>query len=278
MLGPMGMKTVLVLLIAVSATACEKKACTLVGCNDQASIAIRRGDDGALPLVVEVDIDGRKVTCTPQQTESTCGSDVRIAPSGRLEEVVTVTGTPSRVNVVLSSGAQRSFDLSYSASRPNGPGCDPICRQASASWDLPPPIDGGASDGSVADGPTDGARSDATVDAPADASLPGDALPDGSSSDARFRCGTSTCSAGEVCVTKQIAGGACFPVGDAGCPAGYSPAFPCCVADPVYQCTTRPAACGAGLTCACAGPSLCGSGFLCSTLDSEQIRCTLLAP
>jgi hypothetical protein len=294
----------MLVLAAVAAAGCEKKtACTLIGCSDQASISLSRADDVPPPGVTEVDVDGRKVTCPTQQSESTCAPDVRISlraidvcgpststsssptchPSGRFTEVITISGTPSHVVVTLSTGAQRAFDLSYSSSRPNGAGCDPLCRQANVDWQLESSVsDGGTGDAPGPDAAAD-QRADTAIDQSADTAIDQNAdtaidqRPDAGSDGAALRCGTTSCAAGEVCVRRQVVGGACFTPGDASCPPGFSAGSPCCVPDPSYRCAPRPAACGTGLDCACASATLCGSGFNCGT-SGDEIRCTLLAP
>jgi hypothetical protein len=91
-------------------------------------------------------------------------------------------------------------------------------------------------------------------------------------------CGNTTCAGGNVCVRQQTVGGACFPPGDGGCPAGSSPGDPCCVRDPTYTCKPLPAACNGTLTCDCGRQALCTSGNICATPTPSEIDCTLQAP
>jgi hypothetical protein len=297
------LSSVFLLLGAVAGCVQRGGACSLIGCTDQVSLAIHRADWSRLSLGGVLDIGGRKVTCpalNPPQTRGSCDTDVTIevreladcreaasggavsqtcTPNGRFELVVTIRGTPPRVVVTLTSGAtmvaQRSFELAFTSSRPNGPGCEPVCRQSSERWELPvDPGDAGAADVAL-DSAADSA--DSAGGAPGDA--PGEGRPDAAADTAgNVVCGTIRCSSNDVCVRRQTAGGACLPVGDAGCPAGSSPGGPCCVADPSFACAPRPAGCGSGLSCACAASALCTSGFNCSTSGNDQIRCTLLAP
>jgi hypothetical protein len=303
------------LLAAVSPGCVRSHACTTIGCANQATIAIHRPDWATLALAVELDIDGRKVLCAapgPQQGGAPCDSNVSLetrqlsdchdtstdgaisqtcTPNGRFEEVITIRGTPDLVAVTLkSAGAvvgQRTFQLAYTSSRPNGPDCDPLCRQSTQTWEI------GASDTDAGGGDTANAPADATRDAATDATAdaPNDARPDaitsldaptdGAPTDSLGggpTCGTMTCAAGDVCVRVQTLGGACFMPGDAGCPAGFSPGVVCCEADPTFHCAPRPPACGSTLTCACAASALCTPGRTCTTPTTTQINCTLLAP
>jgi hypothetical protein len=302
-----------VFLLALSPGCVQSEACTGIWCSDQASVAIHRADWMMVSLAAEVEIDGRKVVCPvpdPQQIGGPCDKDVSIAvrqlvdchetssgssrtqtcnPNGRFEQVITIRGTPAQVGVTLKSGAavvgQRTFQLTYTSSRPNGPGCDPLCKQSGQTWELAGQgADGGGGD--VVDASAEAsadARADAAVDAPSDthpdAGTANDAPEDVATIDSLAdgpTCGTMTCAGDEVCVRVQVLGGACFQPEDGGCPAGYSSGGPCCVADPSFHCAARPTACGSTLTCACAG-SLCTSGYTCAPRANE-IDCTLLAP
>ena len=159
---------VLVLLLVPASLACfEEKLCTTIGCQDQASITVRCPDGNTPPLSVELDLDGRRVTCPAPMartaggsacddpsvrvahrelsdcTESRSGTSVSLTcvPNGKLEQVITIVGTPRRVGATLTAdgtvAGQRSFDMTYLTVYPNGPDCDPGCKQRSEVWDLP---------------------------------------------------------------------------------------------------------------------------------------------
>jgi hypothetical protein len=161
---------VLVLLLVPASLAChafEQKACTTRGCQDQASITVRRPDWNPPPFAVELDLDGRRVTCPAPMarsaggiacddpsvrvahrelsdcTESRSGTNVSLTcvPNGKLEQVITIVGTPKRIVATLTAdgavAGQRNFDMTYTAVYPNGPDCDPGCKQRSEVWDLP---------------------------------------------------------------------------------------------------------------------------------------------
>jgi hypothetical protein len=142
----------------------ESKACTAIGCSNGATITIHNADFSTPPLAVTLEIDGQTRACpAPARGQSAnCGPDVAIThreradckemrtatavsvsctPNGTFEQVVAIQGTPARVAVALRQDlnevGQRTFDLSYETVYPNGPDCDPGCKQTMASWPLP---------------------------------------------------------------------------------------------------------------------------------------------
>jgi hypothetical protein len=152
-------KLALAVMLSALAPACEK-VCTLVGCGDSATLSLRRADGARPDFALELEIDGRRVTCA--SAEQTCdmgvtttvrpladcheerGADFRrlvCTPNGRFEQVISLGGTPARVSVTVKSPngatAQQTFALVYQTTQPNGPGCEPICKQASESWEIP---------------------------------------------------------------------------------------------------------------------------------------------
>ena len=63
-------------------------------------------------------------------------------PNGRVEQVITFSGTPQRVVVTLTAAgtdvvSRADFQLKYETVHPNGEDCEPVCRQAAESWELP---------------------------------------------------------------------------------------------------------------------------------------------
>jgi hypothetical protein len=102
-------------------------ACTRIGCASGVAIEI----NGALPDSYTVTLFApgeapRVIHCAPAQEcmgrvffEDVAASDVEI-------EIAGDAGWRER----------RTVSLSYTTSQPNGPGCPPICRQASARVDL----------------------------------------------------------------------------------------------------------------------------------------------
>ena len=141
----------LVLFLVPASLACfEEKICTLRGCQDQASITLRRPDGKTPPLSVELDLDGRRVTCPAPMARTAGGQacdDVNVQvehrelSDGKLEQEITIVGTPKRVGATLTAdgavAGQRNFDMTYMTVYPNGPDCDPGCKQRSELWELP---------------------------------------------------------------------------------------------------------------------------------------------
>lgn len=155
------------LLLVGATAACERsQACTLIGCQDQASINIRKVNGLAPEATLSLELDGRLVECPAPAAGSsaTCDADVTVearervscteeardgarvltcVPTGAFEEVVTIRGTPAAVRVTARSAdgfvAERTFQPTYQTSRPNGPDCEPACRQWSEIWTLPEP-------------------------------------------------------------------------------------------------------------------------------------------
>jgi hypothetical protein len=88
-------------------------------------------------------VDVRPATvCTPFETGGAKGLKCDPVP-GQIEEIITVPGTPSSVQVVQSVDGvvilEQGVTPTYASQQPNGPGCDPICHSAGASWTIPSP-------------------------------------------------------------------------------------------------------------------------------------------
>lgn len=155
-----------IMLVAGGAGGCDRwgvHACTEIGCQDQVSLSVRRADGAPPGLAVSLDLDGRQVECAaPQAGASTaCGTDVslevrellscteertqdarilRCVPTGKFEEVISIQGTPARVRVTVQADGtltERTFEPQYKTVQPNGPDCEPTCRQWSEVWALP---------------------------------------------------------------------------------------------------------------------------------------------
>ncbi|MES1172644.1 MAG: hypothetical protein ABUL77_05365 [Bacteroidota bacterium] len=160
------MRVIVILLVGLAAPGCFTKsgACTLIGCTDQATIGIQKENGGPVTVALALDIDGRAVTCPAPALNgfASCDTQVTVASrevqtcveettatakvlrcsgSGRFEQVVTINGTPKVVRITASDAGgvvgERSFQPLYATLRPNGPDCDPVCRQWGADWVLP---------------------------------------------------------------------------------------------------------------------------------------------
>jgi hypothetical protein len=102
-------------------------------------------------------------------------------------------------------------------------------------------------------------------------------------------CGARACTSSELCVRPSCGGAAprCNPVPDGGqCPTGWtyrsfcntspSPGPGCeeppCT-PPAPFCTTRPASCGATVTCGCLPTNVCQSGGGCGLISNGEVIC-----
>jgi hypothetical protein len=164
----MSSKVPLLACLLLGHAACLGKTCNEVGCLDQASITVRGPGGTTPPLAAQLQIDGRQVTCPAPMvggvgvacddravhiahrelgdcTEVRTATAVsqRCVPNGRFEQVITVAGTPQRIVARLMADTtvvgERTFELSYTSVRPNGDGCDPVCRQRAETWELAAP-------------------------------------------------------------------------------------------------------------------------------------------
>jgi hypothetical protein len=149
-------------------------ACTLIGCADNFTASAQRAD-GSIPdgaHRIEVLADGTTLRCAftlPLATspnggvlQPTCdaGLTVTVMPAqlciqtqgdsstsgtcnaipGRFVENVTLSGAPGQVHVWQYVDDVPILDAAvapqYQERRPNGPGCSPVCRQASVAWTM----------------------------------------------------------------------------------------------------------------------------------------------
>ena len=158
------------LVVAVFAAAgCETKVCTTAGCTDQFTASLSRAD-GSFPAgahQVDVTADGVTMSCTFSFAGSGVGAtcppelDVTVGPAttcmefqvgnatgyrcdpipGQFIEQLTLRGARRDVRVVQSVDGVVMLDQSiaptYKLTRPNGPDCEPVCEQASATFTLP---------------------------------------------------------------------------------------------------------------------------------------------
>jgi hypothetical protein len=150
------------------------KSCTLRGCQDQFHGTVRNADGSVPPgtHVLDVTADGMTLTCTykvPFEILPSGGTAVPQCPAGlsvgigqdcvaetsqfdggvsftcmpipnRFFETLTLTGKPAQIHVRLTVEGVVALDKNeaptYAKTQPNGPGCDPICYQASATWSI----------------------------------------------------------------------------------------------------------------------------------------------
>lgn len=99
----------------------EPRACTLIGCNDGLNVTVVSTLQQNLTVTVKSGAETlHTFTCTSGQQ---CMAFIENkTPANVTVQVGWVGGTVSR-----------DFAPEYKVSRPNGPGCDPECRQATVT-------------------------------------------------------------------------------------------------------------------------------------------------
>jgi hypothetical protein len=153
--------------LAAACGVIDPQSCTAIGCSDGAALQLQAADGSRTAYEMTLVVDGQEVTCTsptlsePNGVSVTSCSDSMISvshqqladcaetrtagsvsqscvPNGQFAQTISFQGTPSRVAVTLVNAAgttfQRTFDLEYTTSTPNGPECGPACSQARAEW------------------------------------------------------------------------------------------------------------------------------------------------
>jgi hypothetical protein len=102
--------------------------CTLIGCSDGLVVRVDGAGDG--PTTIEL-----RVPLRPPVVR-TCGGPAHCAAGVQFENE-----TPEHVTIVVTSGDREQVmdaEPAYVTSRPNGPDCEPECRQAVVTVALPP--------------------------------------------------------------------------------------------------------------------------------------------
>jgi hypothetical protein len=116
---------------------------------------------------VDLDIDGTVVRCRPTWSGEgeggvhQCNPDVSLTHqeirecrtvssphgtsseckgTGKFEHLLEIRSTPRRVKVVVKQGdrplGERVLEPTYEQYTPNGPGCQPVCKQAKDTWKI----------------------------------------------------------------------------------------------------------------------------------------------
>ena len=141
------------LVLLVAAVGCHRAprppvngagGCTHIGCQDQLVVEIRRDDGRASGLAVTASRDGQTTTCAAPGVKDVppCDGEMTstIVGGDRAQQVVEIRGTPASVEIELRDGARlvgrKRFTPQYLQRQPNGPGCPPVCRQATVAWRL----------------------------------------------------------------------------------------------------------------------------------------------
>lgn len=137
------------------------RACTQIGCVEGLTIDVA-STSGWAPGTYRFDfeLDQEKVSCEGTLPLRACehGPSVRCTPEGAAERVmisesgcalpaaehslpsISIRGEPARVRLTVSRDgtqlAAEEMTPQYRTMRPNGPECEPVCRQASAKVTL----------------------------------------------------------------------------------------------------------------------------------------------
>lgn len=153
----------LVLLLALcliaacdSASGGDGKSCTLIGCAGGLNIDFVRSPWPAGAYSVSVKLDGSQhALCAVElpfataTSSATCNApDVTLGTSGQMlptaQHAITglrIGGMPKTVHVEITRNGvlEMATDLTptYLTSRPNGPGCEPLCTQANVNLTVP---------------------------------------------------------------------------------------------------------------------------------------------
>jgi hypothetical protein len=133
--------------------------CTEVGCVDGLWIDLRSSSGAWQPGTYHVGItaDGESITCSatiplPKETggpNTTCSSRAvwlglsgsALPASAQSISDLVFTSFPASVSIVITRDAKpfasTTITPTYTTSRPNGPECEPTCRGAHATMDVP---------------------------------------------------------------------------------------------------------------------------------------------
>lgn len=136
-----------------------ERICTAIGCNDGLEIEVAKAgawQPGAYTFAFA--LDGEKVTCTGALPLKPCdaGQSLACDAPGKVEigesgcalpagdhgfAGIRVPGRPARVELTIARDGQQIgagvFTPNYVESRPNGPGCEPVCTSGTARIELP---------------------------------------------------------------------------------------------------------------------------------------------
>lgn len=143
---------------ACGESAMHTDACTLIGCQDGLTIEVQASAWAPGTYVFDMTADGKSRRCEAKLPLPAC--DVQaLTCTGDVEAQISVSGCalpagsqgfgpitfrsgPANVEVAISrdgtSLGKGSFRPTYQTSRPNGPRCEPVCRQAEGRLVLGP--------------------------------------------------------------------------------------------------------------------------------------------
>lgn len=152
-----------------SAQTAAPQQCTMMDCSNQLAVSVRT-HDGRPPkegVQIDLDVDGKIVSCRPtwkgegeggvhecggevalthqeirdcKTTSSPHGTTSECKGTGKFEHLLEIRSNPKRVKVTVKQGdrslGERVVEPTYQEVTPNGPGCQPVCKQAQETWEL----------------------------------------------------------------------------------------------------------------------------------------------
>ena len=117
----------LALMAAACTSATQEQACTLIGCSDGLVVRVEGAPDGMTTIELKRPFRSPVVlTCTGPDH---CAGGIQFEDLTPAHAIITVTSGDKVKSV--------ETDLEYTKHRPNGPGCEPECRQATVTVILP---------------------------------------------------------------------------------------------------------------------------------------------
>jgi hypothetical protein len=143
--------------LGLSASCMTEKSCTTIGCADGLSLILTRADGSEPHFEVSLVIDGKTIVCPApalgssskcddgvfvtltegqdcRQAATTTSATLTCTGNGRFQEVVEIRRAPATLAVSLAQGGTTkplgTLSPTYRTMQPNGPGCEPVCRQA----------------------------------------------------------------------------------------------------------------------------------------------------
>ncbi len=106
-------------------------SCTLIGCNSGLTVHLSAKPTGAYKVeVFAVSPNQQPAYVYECSTASNCQQDIFFAGLIVSHPFVRITTSTGTKTVEIAT-------MNYVTSRPNGPGCDPECRQATVNVDIP---------------------------------------------------------------------------------------------------------------------------------------------
>ncbi len=136
----------------------DGKICTEIGCVDGFRVDFHKDHWEPGSYSFHIEADGEVSDCTGNLPLKACSSESNLTCTGSKRFIIAEVGcamapeqqsfneihfegAPKQVTISISHDGselvKQIFEPEYTDSQPNGPGCEPICHQASATMTLP---------------------------------------------------------------------------------------------------------------------------------------------